>query len=119
MGRMAACLAMTTSGWAIFQIVETSSFKHIVHLSLRVDHLSDEGMKRRLASLALSAQTELVSLKGKLSEARRDADSFTHSITAERDALKSTLDSLSTSLQTLHNSPIPSNNESKTLGTKF
>ena len=98
---MAACLATHTAGWALFQIIETSSFKHIVHLSLRVDRLSDESMKRRLAQMTISAQAEVSALKARIAETLRDADSFAHSITAERDALKASLEGLSTSLERL------------------
>lgn len=98
---MAACLATHAAGWALFQIIETSSFKHIVHLSLRVDRLSDDGMKRRLAQMAISALAEVSALKARLSETLRDTDSFTHSITAERDALRASLDGLSSSLEKL------------------
>lgn len=92
---------------AVFQIVETSSFKHIIHLSIKVEALSDIQMKKRLSMMALSGQSEISLLKTRLIEMRKDADSYAQTLTLERDSLSKTLDTISATLRTLTKGRIP------------
>ncbi|KAJ3179772.1 Spindle assembly abnormal protein 6 [Irineochytrium annulatum] len=116
-----AQLAINTSSPqqpAVFSIIETNSFKQMLHLSLKLMPGNDSAIKQHLAHLICNQKNECDHLKSQLksttetlSERLSEATKQTNILTLELDRLKIAYAEQSSRLELLHSQQISSERE--------